>query len=109
MMSDLAALVPDENGHLAPLFTSNAHSVRHRFGMSPLAVSAMACCWGTVKPAHLDVLSRATNKEILNVVTAPPEEPMASSQAAATRRGRVLRSIPVPAVWVASVHQNHMA
>ena len=106
MMSDLAVLVPDENCHLAPLFKSIGHSVRHRFGMSPLAVAAMACCWGTVQQAHLDVLSRATNREILNVVTAPPQEPMASSQAAAARRGRVLRSIPVPAVWVARMHMN---
>ena len=108
-MSDLAALLPDENSHLTPLFTSQAGAVRTRFGMSPLAVSGMACLWGTVNQAHLDVLSRATNKEILNVVTAPLDEPMASSQVQAARCGRVLRSIPVPAVWVARMHQNHKA
>ena len=108
-MSDLAALLPDQNSHLTPLFTLPARAVRTRFGMSPLAVSAMACLWGTVNEAHLDVLPRATNREILNVVTAPPDEPMASSQVDAARRGRVLRSIPVPAVWVARLHQFHQA
>ena len=108
-MSELAVWLPDENNHLAPLSTWQAGAVRARFGMSPLAVSGMACLWGTVKHAHLDVLSRATNKEILNVVTAPLDEPMASSHVQAARHGRVLRSIPVPAVWVARMHQNHKA
>jgi len=108
-MSELASLLPDENNHLTPLLTSQAGAVRVRFGMSPLAVSGMACLWGTVNQVHLDVLSRATNKDILNVVTAPLDEPMASSHVQAARRGRVLRSIPVPAVWVARMFQNHVA
>ena len=108
-MSDLAALVPDENSHLTPLLAWRADEVRSRFGMSPLGVSAMACLWGTVNEAHLAVLPRATNREILNVVTAPLDEPMASSQVQAARCGRVLQCIPVPAVWVARLHQNHQA
>ena len=108
-MSDLAALVPDENSHLTPLLAWRADEVRTRFGMSPLGVSAMACLWGTVNEAHLALLPRATNREILNVVTAPLDEPMASSQVQAARCGRVLQCIPVPAVWVARLHQNHQA
>ena len=108
-MSELAAMLPDENGHLKSLLTLSPQAVRFRFGMSPLGVSGMACLWGTVNQAHPHALSRASNKDILNVVTAPLDEPMASSQVEAARRGRVLRSIPVPAVWVARMHQNQMA
>ena len=107
-MSELASWLPDERCHLTPLLTMQAVAVRHRFGVSPLAVSGLACLWGAANPAHLDVLSNVTNKDILNIVTAPLEEPMASSQVEAARRGQLLRSIPVPAVWVAHLHQHHM-
>ena len=69
-MSDLAALLPDENSHLAPLSKMATSDVRHRFGLSPLALSGMTCFWGTVNPAHLDALSHATSKDVLNIVTA---------------------------------------
>ena len=108
-MSELAELLPDENSHLMPLSTWLARDVRIRFGLSPLAVSGMACLWGTVNQAHLEMLPRATNRDILNLVTAPLGEPMASSQVEAARCGRVLRSIPVPAVWIARMYQSHEA
>ena len=105
-MSDLSELLPDENCHLGPLLHMSARSVRTRFGISPLALSGVACLWGTVNPAHLHVLTDATSKDILNAVSAPVEEPMASSQVKASRCGRLLRSIPVPAVWVASLSRR---
>ena len=104
-MSELASWLPDENGHLQPLLEWEARAVRLRFGLSPLAVSGVACLWGTANQTHIDALAHSSYKEILNAVTAPPDEPMASSQLVAARRGRVVRTIPVPAVWVARLHR----
>ena len=106
-MSELAELLPDENNHLTPLLSRPAREVRTRFGFSPLAVSGMACLWGKVKSAHVEALQSAIYKDILNIVTCQPAEPMASSQVEAVRRGRVISFIPVPEVWVPRWHELH--
>ena len=79
-MADLVSFLPDENMHLLPLRMWKASEVRIRFDMSPLQVSGSACCWGTVSSDAVDALKQASNKDILNAATSPPDQPMARAK-----------------------------
>ena len=99
-MDRLVGILPDERRHLQALSGLSARDVRRRFAMSPLRVSAEACCWGRVPDSHLEVLNQVSDKDIMNAVSAPWMEPMASSLAAVAARGRVWHPVPGPVVWV---------
>ena len=105
-MDTLAEFLPDERRHLEPLSGLQAKEVRLRFAMSPLQVSAEACCWGRVPDSHLEVLNHVGYKDILNAVSPPLLEPMASSLASVAERGRVWHPVPGPTVWVRRLQEE---
>ena len=55
---------------------------------------------GTVNKNDLAVLEQATAKDILNAVSRPCGEPMASSQELVAARGEAFWYIPSPNEWV---------